>query len=48
MIEVLEFIFQGFWHFIGTILLLGTIANIVNSIFSKPTTINNFNSAKEE
>lgn len=24
MIEVLEFIFQSFWHFVGTLLLLET------------------------
>ena len=25
MIEVLEFIFQDFWHFVGTLLLLASI-----------------------
>jgi len=26
MVEVLEFIFSDFWHFVGTALLLGIIA----------------------
>ena len=28
MIEVLEFIFQSFWHWLGTLLLLGALSGI--------------------
>ena len=27
MLEVLEFIFSDFWHFIGTVILLAVICN---------------------
>lgn len=35
MIEVLEFIFQDIWHFIGMFLLVGTISCGLGSMFSK-------------
>ncbi|MGD9678169.1 MAG: hypothetical protein AB7V16_07370 [Vulcanibacillus sp.] len=28
MIEILEFLFQSFWHWAGTLLLLGVISSI--------------------
>ena len=48
MLEILEFIFRGFWTFLGCLMLLGAIASIFSSIFSKATTINNFNTTEKE
>ncbi len=33
MIELLEFIFQGFWHFIGFLILLSVIVGGIVEIF---------------
>jgi len=48
MLEVLEFVFKSFWYFIGSIMLLGAIASIVNSVFPKHTIVNNYIDKKEK
>jgi hypothetical protein len=40
MIEILKFIFQDFWHFLGTFLLTMIIAGCLSRIFN--ITINNY------
>lgn len=35
MLEILEFIFQDFWHWFGTFLLLGVITNGITGMFTK-------------
>ena len=47
MIEILQFIFRGFWTFLGTLLLVGAIGNVFSSIFGKTPIINNYNVNKE-
>ena len=44
IMEILNFVFQDFWHFLGTWLILGTIASIFRGIF----TIQNIYPAKKE
>lgn len=36
MIEILQFVFQSFWHFTGTILLMLAMATIVSSFRRRP------------
>lgn len=33
--ELLNFIFTDFWHFIGSIILLGVVGEIIVGIFKK-------------
>lgn len=35
MLEILEFIFQDIWHFLGTIILLETIFGGLRGMFNK-------------
>lgn len=35
MLEVLKFIFQDFWHWLGTLILLAVIAEGVGGMFRK-------------
>lgn len=35
MLEIFEFIFQDFWHWLGTLILLGVIAEGVGGMFRK-------------
>jgi len=36
MLEILKFIFQDFWHWLGAVILLGTLSNgIVRLIINK-------------
>ena len=33
MLEVLKFMFQSFWHFIGSIILLGIVTETIVRLF---------------
>ena len=45
MLDILQFIFQSFWHWFGTLLLVGTVAGILRGVI----TINNiYNKEKED
>lgn len=33
MIDVLQFIFQDFWHWVGAVILLGVVAAPLGSLF---------------
>lgn len=35
MLEILKFIFQDFWHWLGTLILLGVIAASISGMFRK-------------
>lgn len=35
MLDILEFIFKDFWHFMGIVILLSIICDGVNGIFKK-------------
>lgn len=35
MIDILEFIFQDFWHWFGSFLLLGIIGRVLIGMFNK-------------
>lgn len=35
MLDILEFIFQDFWHWLGSFLLLGVIGSTLIEIFNK-------------
>ena len=39
IMEILQFVFQSFWHFIGTAILLSTVGSIIvgsiRAIFSR-------------
>lgn len=35
MIEILQFVFSSFWHFVGTVILLGVIGETLGGIFSR-------------
>jgi hypothetical protein len=39
MVEVLEFVFKDFWHFLGSVIILGCIAEIFSAIFTRKTVI---------
>jgi len=39
MKEILEFVFQSFWHWLGTFLLLGTIFNGSGNMFGRKKVI---------
>lgn len=39
MIEILEFIFQDFWHFLGALLLCSAIFGGIGSMFQKVTVV---------
>jgi len=41
MLEILEFTFQSFWHFVGVIFLIATIGTLIPNI-----NINNYKSKK--
>lgn len=34
MLDILKFIFSGFWHFIGAVILLGIVAHGLSSMFT--------------
>ncbi|WP_291566750.1 MULTISPECIES: hypothetical protein [unclassified Clostridium] len=42
MLQVLEFIFKDFWHFIGTVILLETIFGGLTSMFSVRSVMSKF------
>lgn len=35
MLDVLNFIFQDSWHWLGTVILLGVVAEGIGGIFSR-------------
>lgn len=46
MLEILEFVFQDFWHWFGTLLLISAISEGIGGIFRK-TIIKQINKDKE-
>ena len=46
MLEILRFIFQDFWHWLGTFLLLGAVFQGIGNMFSR-TVIKNENKKSE-
>jgi hypothetical protein len=46
MLDILKFIFQDFWHFLGTLLLLETVCGGIKGLFLRNITITKDN--KEE
>lgn len=42
MIEILEFIFQDFWHWLGTFLLIIAAGVPFHGMFIRNTEINNY------
>ena len=48
MIEVLQFIFQDFWHWIGTVILIAIITGPFYTMFSCNKEINNYSNDKKE
>ena len=35
MMEILTFIFQSFWHFLGAAILLGMVLNFILAMFNR-------------
>lgn len=35
MMEILQFIFQDFWHFMGTVILIAITGEAIGAIFHK-------------
>ena len=42
MIEILQFIFQDFWHWLGTFLLIIAVGILFHGMFIRNTEINNY------
>ena len=35
MLEILKFIFQDFWHWLGTLILIAVVAEGIGGLFTK-------------
>lgn len=46
MIEILQFIFQDFWHWLGTFLLIIAVRVPFHGMFIRNTEINNYDKKK--